>query len=233
MYPSHRQRGHGQAVFARNFILGHNSGTLHKAPNRCIHLAILRIELAGMTILSSRSLLFHTLPPHPPLRCSPSAPCAARVSRARTVAVRATAQDLNSGLGFETMRSGVKVAAKESILTPRFYTTDFDEMEQIFSKEINPNLDMTELNACLQEFRNDYNKVHFVRNETFKVSSVRGRWAVGRARGSHRVPGAPGGYRRKPCGGWVGVAHVRGACCKPVLVCLCTASGSGLLHEYP
>lgn len=100
-----------------------------------------------------------------------SAPCAARVSRARTVSVRATAQDLNSGLGFETMRDGVKVAAKESILTPRFYTTDFDEMEQIFSKEINPNLDMTELNACLQEFRNDYNKVHFVRNETFKAAA--------------------------------------------------------------
>ncbi len=43
-------------------------------------------------------------------------------------------------------------------------------MERLFSKEINPNLDMEELNACLQEFRNDYNKVHFVRNQTFKVS---------------------------------------------------------------
>jgi magnesium-protoporphyrin IX monomethyl ester (oxidative) cyclase len=103
----------------------------------------------------------------------------------------------------------VKVAAKESILTPRFYTTDFDEMERwvqsdgqgsatgitfhpsqliflrepyclltcllppccsrLFSAEINPNLDMDELESCLAEFRNDYNQKHFVRNDTFKV----------------------------------------------------------------
>lgn len=31
------------------------------------------------------------------------------------------------------------------MLTPRFYTTDFDEMEQLFSQELNPNLDMAEL----------------------------------------------------------------------------------------
>lgn len=45
-------------------------------------------------------------------------------------------------------------------------------MEQLFSKEINPYLDMEELNACLEEFRNDYNKKHFVRNETFPVGAV-------------------------------------------------------------
>ena len=33
------------------------------------------------------------------------------------------AAKLNEGLGFQTMREGVKVAAGESILTPRFYTT--------------------------------------------------------------------------------------------------------------
>lgn len=54
--------------------------------------------------------------------------------------------------------------------SPCSYTTDFDEMEQLFAKHINPNLDMTELDACLTEFRNDYNKVHFVRNEQFPVS---------------------------------------------------------------
>ena len=31
------------------------------------------------------------------------------------------------------------------MLTPRFYTTDFDEMEQLFSLELNPNLPMEEL----------------------------------------------------------------------------------------
>ncbi|PNW81190.1 hypothetical protein CHLRE_07g346050v5 [Chlamydomonas reinhardtii] len=97
----------------------------------------------------------------------------AAVARPRrsTVRVQASAAPLNDGLGFETMRDGIKVAAKETLLTPRFYTTDFDEMEQLFSKEINPNLDMEELNACLNEFRNDYNKVHFVRNETFKAAA--------------------------------------------------------------
>jgi magnesium-protoporphyrin IX monomethyl ester (oxidative) cyclase len=68
------------------------------------------------------------------------------------------------------MRAGVKEAADESILTPRFYTTDFDEMEEMFSLERNPALatQMEELEAMATEFRNDYNQRHFVRNETFK-----------------------------------------------------------------
>lgn len=49
-----------------------------------------------------------------------------------------------------------------------FYTTDFDEMEELFSLEKNPNLPMEELEAMLAEFRRDYNQCHFVRNNTFK-----------------------------------------------------------------
>ena len=30
---------------------------------------------------------------------------------------------------FDEMRPGIKVPAKETILTPRFYTTDFDAVE--------------------------------------------------------------------------------------------------------
>ena len=56
-------------------------------------------------------------------------------------------------LGFKTMRSGIKEAADENLLTPRFYTTDFDEMEQMFSEKINPNLDMDEFVATLKEFQ--------------------------------------------------------------------------------
>merc|ERR1711970_1537869 len=73
--------------------------------------------------------------------------------------------------GFKLMRDGVKVAADETLLTPRFYTTDFDEMEQMFKKELNPNLRMDELEACLEEFRADYNQRHFVRNDTFKAAA--------------------------------------------------------------
>lgn len=86
-------------------------------------------------------------------------------------AAGATNPGVDDTTGFETMRKGVKVAAKENILTPRFYTTDFEEMEKLFSLEINPNLDMSEIEASLQEFKNDYNQTHFVRNETFKKAA--------------------------------------------------------------
>ena len=66
---------------------------------------------------------------------------------------------------FTEMRPGVKVPAKETILTPRFYTTDFDEMAKM---DISVNED--ELMAILEEFRADYNRHHFVRNEEFAQS---------------------------------------------------------------
>ncbi|QZZ19572.1 magnesium-protoporphyrin IX monomethyl ester (oxidative) cyclase [Leptothermofonsia sichuanensis E412] len=66
---------------------------------------------------------------------------------------------------FEEMRPGVKVPAKETILTPRFYTTDFDEMAKM---DISANED--ELQAILEEFRADYNRHHFVRDEEFEQS---------------------------------------------------------------
>jgi magnesium-protoporphyrin IX monomethyl ester (oxidative) cyclase len=67
--------------------------------------------------------------------------------------------------GFEELRPGVKVPAKETILTPRFYTTDFDEMAKM---DISVNED--ELRAILEEFRVDYNRHHFVRSEEFNQS---------------------------------------------------------------
>jgi len=73
--------------------------------------------------------------------------------------------------GFELMRKGVKKASKETILTPRFYTTDFDEMEEMFNPEKNPQLNTAEFEALLKEFRTDYNQRHFVRNETFKKAA--------------------------------------------------------------
>eukprot|EP00879_Flechtneria_rotunda_P001065 GHRR01001204.1.p1 GENE.GHRR01001204.1~~GHRR01001204.1.p1 ORF type:complete len:405 (+),score=105.29 GHRR01001204.1:234-1448(+) len=94
----------------------------------------------------------------------------ARVSVSRkVVCVQAAAASEN--LGFKTMRDGIKEASAESLLTPRFYTTDFDEMEQLFSQQINPHLDMEELEAMCTEFKNDYNQRHFVRNDTFKKAA--------------------------------------------------------------
>ncbi|VFQ72293.1 unnamed protein product [Cuscuta campestris] len=64
-----------------------------------------------------------------------------------------------------------KQAIKESLLTPRFYTTDFEEMERLFSTEINKNLKEEEFDSLLQEFKTDYNQKHFVRNSEFKEAA--------------------------------------------------------------
>lgn len=59
----------------------------------------------------------------------------------------------------------IKTPSKETVLTPRFYTTDF---------ETAANLDLsaqeTELQAMLTEMRTDYNRHHFVRDEAFEQS---------------------------------------------------------------
>ena len=66
---------------------------------------------------------------------------------------------------FKEIRPGVKTPAKETILTPRFYTTDFEEMAKM---DISVNED--ELRAILAEFEVDYNKNHFIRDEEFDQS---------------------------------------------------------------
>ena len=53
--------------------------------------------------------------------------------------------------------------AKESILTPRFYTTDFEAMAAM---DLQPN--GAELEAICEEFRKDYNRHHFVRDQSFE-----------------------------------------------------------------
>jgi magnesium-protoporphyrin IX monomethyl ester (oxidative) cyclase len=55
-----------------------------------------------------------------------------------------------------------KAPAKDTILTPRFYTTDFDAMAAM---DLRPN--QAELEAICEEFRKDYNRHHFVRNAEF------------------------------------------------------------------
>jgi magnesium-protoporphyrin IX monomethyl ester (oxidative) cyclase len=63
----------------------------------------------------------------------------------------------------ELLRDKIKAPVKETLLTPRFYTTDFEAIAK---------MDFTgweeELDAVVQELRNDYNQKHFVRDEQFE-----------------------------------------------------------------
>nr|WGH12937.1 magnesium-protoporphyrin IX monomethyl estercyclase [Echinothamnion sp.] len=66
------------------------------------------------------------------------------------------------------MQSTIKntdIKIKETLLTPRFYTTDFEEMANL---DISFNTE--EFKALLEEFRADYNKQHFIRDEEFNNS---------------------------------------------------------------
>lgn len=63
------------------------------------------------------------------------------------------------------IKPGTKVPTQETILTPRFYTTDFKA-----AANLDLSLQQVELQAMLQEMRNDYNCHHFVRDEAFEQS---------------------------------------------------------------
>lgn len=58
-----------------------------------------------------------------------------------------------------------KTPARESLLTPRFYTTDFEEMANL---DIESN--KLEIEAIIEEFRVDYNQHHFIRDNEFSQS---------------------------------------------------------------
>ncbi|BAZ51042.1 magnesium-protoporphyrin IX monomethyl ester (oxidative) cyclase [Nostoc ellipsosporum NOK] len=63
----------------------------------------------------------------------------------------------------QLLKPGVKAPVQETLLTPRFYTTDF---EAVANLDISAN--ETELRAVIEELRADYNRHHFVRDEEFK-----------------------------------------------------------------
>ena len=58
-----------------------------------------------------------------------------------------------------------KVGSKETLLTPRFYTTDFKEISEL---DVTSNI--TEIEAIVEEFRLDYNRDHFIRDKEFSNS---------------------------------------------------------------
>jgi len=64
-----------------------------------------------------------------------------------------------------TLEPVSKKAIKENILTPRFYTTDFET-----AATMDLSGQETELQSMLAEMRADYNRHHFVRDEAFNQS---------------------------------------------------------------
>jgi magnesium-protoporphyrin IX monomethyl ester (oxidative) cyclase len=59
-----------------------------------------------------------------------------------------------------------KAVFKETLLTPRFYTTNFEELSKL---EITSN--QKEIEAIIEEFRIDYNRDHFIRDKEFGTLS--------------------------------------------------------------
>jgi magnesium-protoporphyrin IX monomethyl ester (oxidative) cyclase len=55
-----------------------------------------------------------------------------------------------------------KNLTKETLLTPRFYTTNFQEISLL-----NINSNLQEIQAIIEEFRIDYNRDHFIRDKEF------------------------------------------------------------------
>jgi magnesium-protoporphyrin IX monomethyl ester (oxidative) cyclase len=55
-----------------------------------------------------------------------------------------------------------KEQANETLLTPRFYTTDFEEISKL---DISSNVE--EIQAIVDEFKLDYNRDHFIRDKEF------------------------------------------------------------------
>ena len=61
-----------------------------------------------------------------------------------------------------TVNETTRMATTETVLSPRFYTTDFAAMDRIDVEPIRAQWD-----ALMEEFRADPNKGHFIRNEDF------------------------------------------------------------------
>ena len=64
----------------------------------------------------------------------------------------------------KTTKDALDKARDESIISPRFYSTDYEAMDRI---DITPV--RAEWDAMMQEFRDDPNGEHFQRDEAFRA----------------------------------------------------------------
>ena len=57
-----------------------------------------------------------------------------------------------------------RLAQRDTVLSPRFYTTDFDKLDKFDVRPVR-----AEWDALMEEFKNDPNKGHFIRNSDFDM----------------------------------------------------------------
>ncbi|MBD2189835.1 magnesium-protoporphyrin IX monomethyl ester (oxidative) cyclase [Pseudanabaena mucicola] len=65
----------------------------------------------------------------------------------------------------ELLREGIKIPVKETLLTPRFYTTDYDAVAKMDISS-----QQAEMEAVVEELRTDYNRYHYKRDKSFEQS---------------------------------------------------------------
>ena len=69
---------------------------------------------------------------------------------------------MNASLKANATLDATRVAQQDTVLSPRFYTTDFDELDKTNVAPVR-----AEWDALIAELRSDPNKKHFIRTDEF------------------------------------------------------------------